>query len=754
MKRLSRLISENNIFKETFLRHILFVSIGLAIILPLYSVLFIHPSFNNLITADKKEEAIGIANHLSSFIPVNAMEIEKKDVNDHVRDEILEHINHFSLVKLKVFSREGEVIYSTDQGDVGKINDKRYFLETVAKGKSFASIVDKDRPSLEGQTIGAEVVETYVPVMKGNKFFGALEIYYDITDRKEQLNKFLSRSTVMLFALAGGFLSIIFIVLVRANLTIAERRRIEEERANSLSLLQATLESTADGILVVDNEGNMVSFNQKFVDMWSIPESILVSLDDDKALEFAVDRLKYPDVFLTKVRELYSQPEAESFDILELKDGRIFERYSQPQRSGGKIVGRVWSFRDVTERNQAEQALQQANDQLELRVEKRTEELVKANEQLRREIEERRKAEEETRRGKTLLQAVFDGISDPLFMLDKNLCVRMLNKAALNYYQVTALEDITGKPCHEVMKGESSACDVCVLPKSHSDGNTVSFERKGLFDTNRLEQVAIYLTGEVPGGLTGCIIRITDITEQKRLEREMIRTDRLASLGQLSGGIAHEIRNPLSGISLFVDILSDEERFELTDREQEIFKEIKGNIKKIDGIIKRILDFARVSEVESTRLHLNNLIQENLKLWYRKMRNADIRLQLSLDKDLPPLWGDAIGIQQVLNNLVQNAVEAMPHGGLLHIATQNGVSSFYEGRPVVVIRVKDTGPGIAPELQEKVFNPFFTTKSTGTGLGLSISHQIVERHGGTLVLDCKQGQETTFSIELPVTPGE
>ena len=138
---------------------------------------------------------------------------------------------------------------------------------------------------------------------------------------------------------------------------ITERKAVEEELDQSLSLLRATLESTADGILVVDSEGKIVSFNSKFLEMWRIPAPIIASREDDQALAFVMAQLKDPEGFVQKVKDLYEHSEDESYDVLEFHDGRVFERYSKPQRVGEKTVGRVWSFRDITEQRNAEEEL-------------------------------------------------------------------------------------------------------------------------------------------------------------------------------------------------------------------------------------------------------------------------------------------------------------------------------------------------------------------------------------------------------------
>lgn len=141
---------------------------------------------------------------------------------------------------------------------------------------------------------------------------------------------------------------------------IANRKKAEDDLIHTLSLLSVTLESTVDGILVVDREGKIVSFNNKFVNMWRIPDSIITSREDEKALSFVLEQLKEPEQFSSKVRELYAEPEAESYDLLEFKDGRVFQRHSKPQKIAGITVGRVWSFRDVTEQRKMENEIRES----------------------------------------------------------------------------------------------------------------------------------------------------------------------------------------------------------------------------------------------------------------------------------------------------------------------------------------------------------------------------------------------------------
>ncbi len=230
VKKLLRTISENNILKVPFLRNILFVSLVIVIVLPLYDILFIYPAFNRLLTRDKRDDAIRIARHLSSILVSKETELTKNMLQAHLSDEIeqLRKVrDDFDLIKLKFFSKSGEVIFSSDSKDIGDINDKRYFHEIVAKGKIHAEVIQKDSESLEGQKMPADVVETYVPLMKDKDFLGAFEIYYDITAKKAELDSLLSRSSMVLFGLAFALLSVISITLFREKKTTTERKNIQ-----------------------------------------------------------------------------------------------------------------------------------------------------------------------------------------------------------------------------------------------------------------------------------------------------------------------------------------------------------------------------------------------------------------------------------------------------------------------------------------------------------------------------------------------
>ncbi|MFZ5759984.1 MAG: two-component system sensor histidine kinase NtrB [Thermodesulfobacteriota bacterium] len=254
-----------------------------------------------------------------------------------------------------------------------------------------------------------------------------------------------------------------------------------------------------------------------------------------------------------------------------------------------------------------------------------------------------------------------------------------------------------------------------------------------------------------------CIFR--DITAKKVLEQDLARVDKLASLGEMAAGVAHEIKNPLAGISGAMQILA--RSFQEGDTNQLIFHEVQSQVKRLDNFINNLLQFARPGQSQFAEVNLEKIIDKVLFLVASQVEEKKIRVVRALDPDLPLPQGDEGQLQQVFLNIVLNAIDAMDKGGTLtfHSCGTDGdgamkscsspVCHYLNGNHVRVA-VQDSGKGIDPASMESIFNPFHTTKSTGTGLGLSISQRILEQHGGTIFVESEPGVGSTFIVCLPV----
>jgi PAS domain S-box-containing protein len=259
-------------------------------------------------------------------------------------------------------------------------------------------------------------------------------------------------------------------------------------------------------------------------------------------------------------------------------------------------------------------------------------------------------------------------------------------------------------------------------------------------------------------GMTAMAL-ITDITERKRVEVELqrqretlYRTEKLAALGTLSAGIAHEMNNPLGIITSRIEImLLDAEEHNLPPQVREDLQVLHRATQRVARIAANLRSFARQTPREHTRVDLNAVVAETLLLMRKPLEVDGIMLVTSLHPSLGTIVGDASTLQQVLLNLVTNAREAMAgRGGEIRIET-----SIVTARPGWVhVVIQDTGPGISPEELSKVFDPFYTTKSAGTGLGLSVSYGIIQDHHGTVDVQSVPGQGTTFVLAFPAAPDE
>lgn len=237
---------------------------------------------------------------------------------------------------------------------------------------------------------------------------------------------------------------------------------------------------------------------------------------------------------------------------------------------------------------------------------------------------------------------------------------------------------------------------------------------------------------------------IEETTEKRRLEYEAARAETLMVLSEVAAGVAHEVRNPLTTIRGFVQLLQVK-----LGEENEYSKYLQLILAEIDRANKIISEFlvaARPKEAKKQLVDLNKIVTETLLLVESQAILQDVEVTKELSDELPLLELVETQIKQVLLNLTRNALQAMPDGGTLSIIT-------YSQDDWVWIKLRDTGVGMPPEHLNKLFSPFFTTKEGGSGLGLTISHRIVKNHGGTIQVESSPGKGTTVTIKLPVTKG-
>jgi PAS domain S-box-containing protein len=257
-------------------------------------------------------------------------------------------------------------------------------------------------------------------------------------------------------------------------------------------------------------------------------------------------------------------------------------------------------------------------------------------------------------------------------------------------------------------------------------------------------------------GMTAMAL-ITDITERKRAEAELraqrealFQTEKLAALGTLTAGIAHEMNNPLGIITSRIEVmLLDAEELNLPAQILDDLRVLHRATQRVARIATNLRSFARQTPREHTTIDLNAVVEETLLLMQKPLEVDRIRLVTSLEPALPPIMGDASTLQQVLLNLVTNAREAMASGGDIRIETGPA-----ERPGLVRLVIADTGPGISAEELSKIFDPFYTTKRSGTGLGLSVSYGIVRDHQGTIDVQSIPGCGTTFVLVFPAASND
>ena len=339
------------------------------------------------------------------------------------------------------------------------------------------------------------------------------------------------------------------------------------------------------------------------------------------------------------------------------------------------------------------------------------------------------------------LEAFFDGISTPIAIQDINYNIVMVNQAATRYFR-TPFDKLIGAKCYKMFFGRNKPCENCMAQDSLHTGLQFGIER--IHPTHNITFSVQFYPIHVPPGADRIFLEFfQDISQQKHLQEELIQSEKLASIGTLASGIAHEINNPLGGIIGTAEIMLDEIGADSKLREyaNDIIRYGRGAAE----VIKELTTFSHQGRGAHMGMNVSDVVDQALKLASRGLDFGEIIVEKQYD-DLPEIEGNPNELEQVFLNLIMNAVQAMKGRGRLTIVCTRSEWNL-------IVSVRDTGPGIDAQNVDKIFNPFFTTKDPGkgTGLGLSISHQIVYRMGGRITVSSFPDEGTTFTVNLPLS---
>ena len=528
---------------------------------------------------------------------------------------------------------------------------------------------------------------------------------------------------------------------------VTRRKQAETELQWKTAFLEAQADSTIDGILVVDGGGRQLLHNRRFLEVCKIPAELAAS-DDQTMLKYAINLIRDPDSFMGKVEHLNNHPNETGRDEIEFKDGSVVDRYSAPViGQDGKHYGRIWTFRDITERKRAERELR-------------------------------------------LTKASLENASATVFWIDPQGHIVYANEAAcqsLGYSreELVALSFADIDPLL-ALEGWDSFWREC------RERRSITIETQYKHKDGRVFPVEMTASHLEFDGQEYSFAFVRDITQRRELETQLRQAHKLEAIGQLSAGIAHEINTPTQFVTDNLTFLRDswkaahdlielyrsairegagalprrtseglaeaEERldleFILSEAPRAIDQSLDG-AQRVAKIVRAMKEFAHPDSAEKTETDLNKAVESTVTVARNEWKYV-AELQTELDPSLPRVVCYPGDINQVVLNLVVNAAHAIKEKikgnekGLITVCTRSR-GDFAE------ISVTDSGTGIPEAIRGRVFDPFFTTKEVGkgTGQGLSLAHGvIVKKHSGRIWFETEIGHGTTFFIQLPIKPAE
>ncbi len=355
---------------------------------------------------------------------------------------------------------------------------------------------------------------------------------------------------------------------------------------------------------------------------------------------------------------------------------------------------------------------------------------------------------EMVRRAKEQWETAFDALSEGIAVVDDEGRVRRANRALAGLLGMP-LQNVVGTPLGDALLGKPNALHELLAATRRGDRPAPLVAR-----SERLKRAVRVNAARIPGAATeqSIVVMVEDVTEQQALETQLVQSEKLAAVGQLVSGVAHELNNPLTSIAGLSEFLLEQK--ELGKKDRGHLQVIQEQAERAGRIVRNLLTFARKGSAERVPVDLNEVIRRTLSLTAYDLKLKDVTVERELSGALPDVFGDRHGLQQVVLNLVTNAAQAVAENPRER-SREITVSTWFDGQ--VHLRVADTGPGIPEEVAQSVFTPFFTTKEPGkgTGLGLSITYSIVESHGGQITLEPRSPRGgAAFRVDLPPAPAD
>lgn len=364
-----------------------------------------------------------------------------------------------------------------------------------------------------------------------------------------------------------------------------------------------------------------------------------------------------------------------------------------------------------------------------------------------RDITERVKTERALIEEKSKLQAVLSGIGDGISIQDRDFKIIYQNGTHIGMFG-----EHTGRHCYEAYAGKKGVCEGCPLAKSFKDGKIYKdLRKKDTKDGDIHMEVTASPVRDGSGNIIAGVEVVRDITERMRMESELIKTQKLESLGIMAGGISHEFNNILTAIigNITLAKMYANPKLEIYD----ILTEAEKASERAKDLTKQLLTFSRGGEPVKKIIELYDIIKSSS---FMRLSRSNIKCKCEIPDDLWPLEVDEGQVVQAVNNIIKNAEQAMPGGGSIAIGAgnvyfgENDMPGLGEGK-YVMLSISDSGSGVPDEHLSKVFDPFFTTKTNGSGLGLATAYSIIKKHGGHIVVESTPGEGSVFTVFLPAS---